>query len=228
MAAKLVMSSTLHVNAAYFAQEKNLRVVVPYLRYYSVLSLLRAVCYTLPEHEWADGQLIQISHAKAIKGAIVHLRHFDTTVADSANKIIRRLKAEREFLSYRAPSSGDDRISDNNRYLSFCRLLAEVVQFNSEIFEFSLLKNADQAHFCLLSEYLEKIASFEIDGHYFGDNEDAYRLDYLMRKHPHPGNVRRLMKEGHVENFFGAWAAEEENEEFFDPDATHNIIFDIP
>lgn len=228
MAAKLVMSSTLHVNAAYFAENKNLRVVVPYLRYYSVLSLLRAVCYTLPEHEWKDGQLIQISHPAAIDGALEHLRRFDKTVAASAEAEIRELKAERELISYRAPSSGDDRISEKNRYLSLCMLLAEVAQFNSELLESSMLKHANPTHFFLLSEYAAKIASFEIDGHHFGDNEDAYRLRYLARKQPHPVNIQHLMKEGYVDDFFGAWVAKDESDELFNPDVMHSIIFDIP
>lgn len=228
MAAKLVMSSTLHVNATYFAEDKNLRVVVPYLRYYSVLSLLRAVCYTLPEHEWEDGQLIQIAHTAAIKGALMHLRCFDKAVADSAETVIHELKAERELISYRVPSSGGDHITTKNRYLSLCMLLAEVAQFNSELFESSMLKNANPVHFRLLPEYAEKIASFDIDGHYFDDSEDAYRLGYLLRKQPHPVNIRHFMKEGHVDDFFGAWVAKEESDEVFNPDDMHSIIFDIP
>lgn len=228
MSAKLVMSSTLHINAAYFAEEKNLRVVVPYLRYYSVLSLLRAVCCTLPEHEWKDGNLIQISHATAIDGALEHLRRFDKTVADSAKTEIRELKAERELISYRAPSSGYDRISEKNRHLSLCILLAEIAQFNSELFESSMLKHANPANFRLLSEYAAKIASFEIEGYYFGDNEDAYRLGYIARKQPYPVNMQQLMREGHVEDFFGAWVAKEEGDELFNPDEMQNIIFDIP
>jgi len=228
MAAKLVMSSTLHVNAAHFAEDRNLRVVVPYLRYYSVLSLLRAVCYTLPEHEWKDGQLIQIPHGKAIDGALVHLRRFDKTVADSAETEMRELKAERELISYRAPSSGDDQVSEKNQFLSLCILLAEVAQFNSELFESSLLKHADSAHFRILSEYAEQIASVEIDGHYFGDREDAHRLGYLARKQPYPVNMQHFMKEGHVDDFFGSWVADEESEEFFNPDKMQHIIFDIP
>lgn len=201
MAAKLVMSSTLHINAAHFAENRNLRVVVPYLRYYSVLSLLRAVCYTLPEHEWKDGNLIQIPHGKAISGAVEHLRRFDKAVADSAKAEIRELKAEREFISYRAPSSGDDQVSEKNQFLSLCMLLAEVAQFNSELFESSLLKHADSAHFCLLSEYTARIASVEIEGHYFGDREDAHRLGDLACKQLHPVNMQHFMQEGHVDNF---------------------------
>ncbi len=228
MAAKLVMSSTLHVNAAHFAEDRNLRVVVPYLRYYSALSLLRAVCYTLPDHEWKEGQLIQIPHGKAIDGALEHLRRFDKAVADSAEKEIRELKAERELISYRAPTSGDDQVSEKNQFLSLCMLLAEVAQFNSELFESSLLKHADRTHFRILPEYAVRIACVEIDGHYFGDREDAYRLEYLKRRQSHPVNMQHFMKAGHVEDFFGAWVADEEAEEFFNPDEMQHIIFDIP
>lgn len=228
MAAKLIMSSTLHVNAMYFAEDRNLRVVVPYLRYYSVLSLLRAVCYTLPEHEWKDGRLITILHSKAIDGALEHLRRFDKAVADSTEAEIRELKAERELISYRAPSSGDDQVSGKNQLLSLCTLLAEVAQFNSELFEFSLLKHADRANFRLLSEYAKRIASIEIDGHHFSDREDAYRLDFLARKQPYPVNLQSFMREGLVDDFFGAWVADRGANAFFNPDEMQNIIFEIP
>jgi hypothetical protein len=228
MSSKLVMAATLHVNSLFFSEDRNLRVVAPYLRYYAVLSLLRALCYTLPEHDWADGKLIQISHSAAIKGAIDHLRRFDKSLADTINSEIRELKAERELISYRAPSSGDDQVSMKNRFLALCALLAEVAQFNSELFEVSLNKNANKHAFVIISEYAEKISGVEIDGHYFGDSEDAYRLGYLARKHPYPANIQHLMTEGHVEDFFGAWHAGEDDEAFFDPDSMNGIIFDIP
>jgi len=44
-AAKLIMSATLHVNSVQYAEDRNLRVVVPYLRYYSVLSVTRGVLH---------------------------------------------------------------------------------------------------------------------------------------------------------------------------------------
>lgn len=228
MAAKLIMAATLHVNSAYFAKERNLRVVVPYLRYYSVLSLLRAVCCTLPEHNWNNGKLIQISHAAAIKGVLEYLRKFDKAFADSAANQVRELKAERELISYRAPSSGDGHVSEKNKFLALCTLLAEVAQFNSELFEVSLLTHGDKTNFDLLPGYLEQISGIEIDGHYFGDCEDAYRLGYLARKHPYPANIKHLMTEGHVEDFFGAWFQKEDEGDCFNPDERQQIIFDIP
>lgn len=228
MAAKLVMSSTLHINASYFAEDKNLRVVVPYLRYYSVFSLLRAVCYTLPDQYWENGELIRIRHIPAVNGTRCYLGRFSRSVAESFHREILELKAERELISYRAPLSGDDCILENNRYLSLCTLLAEVAQFNSELLESSILKNANRDHFILLPGYAAKIASFEIDSHYFGDKEDAYRLAYLAREKPHLTNIQSLMKEGHADNFFGAWATQEESDEYFNPNEMQTIIFDIP
>lgn len=228
MAAKLIMSATLHINAVYFAQDKNLRVVVPYLRYYAVFSLLRAVCYTLPEHRWQDGQLIKIQHNDAIKSVLRYLECFDKTASEITKNAIYELKAEREFVSYRAPSSGDAQISEKNRYLSLCMLLAEVAQFNSELFEVSLIKHANPDCFFLIPDYAAKIASMEIDGHFFGDTQDAYRLNYIARKQPYPVNIQQFMRQGHVEDFFGAWSTEEESHEQFNPDEMNNIIFDIP
>ena len=229
MAAKLIMAATLHVNACDFSEDKNLRVVAPYLRYYAVLSLLRAVCYTLPNCKWNDGGLIQMRHAKAIQGAVDHLRKFDTGIADKAEKEIRLLKAERELISYRAPTTGDENVGDRNEFVGLCMLLADVAQFNSELFEVSLLKHADLSTFQLRSSDVEKVAFVEIDGHRFLDGDDLRRLDFFQRKHPHPTNLMFYMKEGHVDDFFLAWGTEDDElPHQFDPDSFIRSIFDIP
>ena len=228
MASKLIMSATLHVNSMYYAKERNLRVVLPYLRYYSVLSLLRAIYLTLPEFDWKDGSIILVKHKPTIKAVINQLREFDKNVADWAESDIYKLKAERELVSYRSPSSGDVQVSGKNRFLSLSTLLAELAQFNSELFELSLINHGNSSEFPLIPGYLEKISSVQIDDHYFVDCEDAYRLGYLARKHPRPTNLMHLMTEGHVEDFFGVWASQEDSDEVFDPDTLNNIIFDIP
>jgi hypothetical protein len=227
MAAKLILVATLQVNSTHFAEDRNLRVVVPYLRYYATLSLLRAICCTLPDLDWDDGNLLRISHSSAIKGSFAHIGKFSKTVAESAETTIRRLKAERELISYRAPSSGDDKVSENNDFLWLCTMLSEIAQFNSELFEASLFKNGEPSSFQLLPEYLNKISGIEIDGHYFGDCEDAYRLGYLARKYPLPANLMHLMTQGHVEDFFGAWYGGDDKS-LFNPDDMQQIIFDIP
>ena len=223
LGAKLVMAATLHVNALRYAESKNLRVVIPYLRYYSVFSLFRAVCYSLPDMEWK----INIRHGDAIKAVITHLGQLDTKVAGNIKKEISRLKAERELISYRAPSCGDEQISEKNRFLGTCTLLAEVAQFNSELFEASMNEYAGSDIFQLKYDYLEKLTSVEINRHYFGDKEDAWQLDYLSQNHPRPANIMHLMTEGFVDNFFGAWAPSSEDADMFNPDKLKDIIFDI-
>jgi hypothetical protein len=228
MAAKLIMGATLHVNSLYYAEEHNLRVVVPYLRYYSVLSLLRAVCFSLPEPVWNNGNLFLIGHEKAISITLSYLMEIDKNVGDSAEREIRELKAERELISYRAPSSGDDQIRVTTRFLPLCTLLAELAQFNSELFESSLKKHGNPNEFQFLPEYGENISDVAVDGHFFGDPEDGYRLTYLVQNHPCPANLMHLMTEGHVDDFFKAWASTDKVDGVFDPHEMNSIIFDIP
>ena len=90
------------------------------------------------------------------------------------------------------------------------------------------MKHANPAVFQFLPEYSETISGVEIDGHYFGDPEDGYRLGYLALKHPGPANLMHLMTEGHVEDFFRAWASEDDMVDVFNPDEMKSIIFDIP
>ncbi len=48
------------------------------------------------------------------------------------------------------------------------------------------------------------------------------------RKYPLPTNIQHIMSEGHVEDFFGSWCAEEEtDDDIFDPDENWYIIFDV-
>lgn len=226
--AKLIMGATLNISSALYADAHNLRVVIPYLRYYAVLSLLRSICFTLPEVDWDNGKVISLSHAAATRVALAFIAKFDGDVANSFKLQIRELKAERELLSYRAPSSGDDQVAEKNGFLAMCAMLAEIAQFNSELLEASVKRFSNPDSHQFLSEYMSQIANVDLEGQYFSDKEDAYRLDYLRRKHPFPTNIRFLMTEGHVEDFFGTWCTAEEKEGNFDPDEYQQIIFDIP
>ncbi len=228
MASKLIMNATLHINSEAYAGEHNLRVVTPYLRYYAALSLARSIAYTLPDLSWGGGDLIRISHTAAITSVYEHLRKLDQTRAEQINAKLLELKAERELISYRAPSSGDSHVSETSDFIEMCTLLAEVAQFNSELFEASLLKNADPSTLLLDLPQLESLAAIEIDGHQFWDGEDAYRLGYLYRKHSRPANLLHLMTEGHVEDYFGAWHSGNDRSDVFNPDDGWQTIFDIP
>ncbi|WP_152555630.1 hypothetical protein [Methylomarinum vadi] len=212
----------------HYAQEKNLRVVVPYLRYYSALSLIRAVVLMLPEQAWNNGRIITLGHEKVLNIVIAHIVEFDPNFASFVKNNVQSLRASRELISYRAPSSGDEAIPDIKEFLGMCSFLAELAQLDSELIESSINKNADPNAFVILPEYMCELANVSLGPHTFGDTEDAYRLDYFRRKQPHMLNIRFLMREGHVDDFFGAWSDPEETEGAFDPDEMNGVIFDIP
>ncbi|MCW5599960.1 MAG: hypothetical protein KIT59_12775 [Nitrosomonas sp.] len=228
LSAKMIMMATLQLNTLAHAEGKNLRLVMPYLTYYSLLSLLRGIVYTLPEVQWDNGKLVEISHNKAINLAFDHIAQFNKKVSSELKEATLRAKAFRELISYRSPSSGDNSIQDFYQLEPIATLLAEIAQFNSELLEVSILKNTSKDTFRFLQEYIDDLASATIEGVHFFDTEDSYRLDYLRRKYPLPPNILHVMTEGHVEDFFGAWCAKDPIDDAFDPDKDWQLIFDIP
>lgn len=228
LSAKMVMTATLQINSMRYAEDKNIRITSPYLTYYSLLALLRGIVYTIPEVEWESGRLVEISHHKAINLAFDHLAKFDKSFAEELKVITLKAKAYRELISYRSPTSGDLIIESVENLESVATLLSEVAQFNSELLESSVIKNAGNSSFELLEKYIKDLSNITIEGVCFFDEEDAYRLDYLRRKYPLPPNILHIMTEGHVEDFFGAWLSDEGGNGVFDPDKNWDVLFDVP
>ncbi|MGY6039062.1 hypothetical protein [Aeromonas sp. AE23HZ002T15] len=233
LSAKMIMTATLQLNAIKYSQEKNLRMVVPYLAYYSLLSLVRAIVYMLPEAEWNNSKLISISHRDAINLAFAHIANFDKSKSEELKAYCLKAKAYRELLSYKSPSSGDRNIGSINNIETISTLLCEVAQFSSELIEASILEHADEKDFIFSKPVFEKLYRCQIGGELFLDSEDYYRLDYIKRKYPVAPNILHIITEGHSEDFFGAWIPNDDDEgdcdrDMFDPDRDWQIIFDIP
>ena len=227
MAAKLLLMATLNINSLRFAESVNLRAAVPHLKYYSLLSLARALCLTIPEIDWADGQLVQMSHKRAITDAVAHVRAFDNGIASELYSCITVARAQREFIDYRAPSSGDGGFDGLVKLEAFCRLLAELTQMNSELLEISFEKHTSDKIFDLKEDVISEFITIELEGVVFVDWEDFSRLGYLIRKHPRPASIRALLTEGWVDEFFGSWLSEGDGESGFNPDENPQVIFDI-
>lgn len=228
LSAKMIMIATLQLNVLNYAGDKNMRLVSPYLTYYSILSLLRAIVYTLPEIEWNGGKIVKISHKKAINLAFDYIAKFDQKLSEKFKQDTIKAKADRELISYRAPSSGDSNVEVLNNIKSMTTLLAEVAQFNSEILEASIIKYASNKTFEFIDQYITDLSEIIIETKIFSDQEDHYRLRYLKKKYPVAPNILHIMTEGHVEDFFGAWVSHEESDDGFDPDRDWQLIFDIP
>lgn len=228
-AAKMILSSSVMAQSLEFASAKNLRSVISYLDYYTVLNTLRAIILTNPHTAWENGALLATTHTKTINVAMAIVSQFDKSTAEKASRHITHLKAFRELISYRAPSSGDAFQKPDIDVIGFSRLCAEIAQMQSELIEVSILKNA-KGTFTLSDEAIQRICHVEIDGISFFDREDSYRMGYLQRKYPLPTNILHIMSEGHVEDFFGSWCSKSENEDesLFNPDENWSILFDVP
>ncbi|MGI4886476.1 MAG: hypothetical protein ACRYFR_16085 [Janthinobacterium lividum] len=230
LAIKMILNATVQLRSLEFAKKVGLRTANPYYEYYATLSILRAVVYTLPTQEWSEGKLIKISHSKAIEVAFDWLAKFDKTKSEALKQICWQLKAQRELISYSAPASGDANLGSNYNLIELLTILAEVAQFNSELLEASVNKNADPSLFHIEDDFAHQVVTVEIDDFSFSDDEDYRRLSYIARKAPSPRNLACFMTEGQVEDFFGAWDGDDENDESFTSGSSSDwqIIFDIP
>lgn len=233
LSAKMVLSASLMINSLEFAEDKNFRIASSYLEYYAIQASLRSVVFTSPITKWNEGALIKLSHKKSINVVCDILAKLDKDFSEILKKYILNLKAYRELISYRAPSSGDSfkKIQFDLDLVDLCQLLCEVAQAQSELLETSIIKNA-KGSYDFLDYYIDQVCHTEIHGYSFWDDEDWYRLGYLKRKYPLPTNIMHILSEGHVEDFFGAWLPKNdediENKNVFNPDNNWGVIFDVP
>lgn len=230
LATKMILNATVLVNGLNFAAGSGMRIANPYLEYYAALCAMRAVVFTLPTQEWSDGSLMAISHSKAINVSFDWLSKLNRERASSLKQTTLQLRAQRELISYRAPASGDANLGSSYDLVELLTVLVELAQFNSELLERSISKNANIESFSVSQEHIGQLSNPTIERFSFYDREDSHRLDYIRRKMPRPYNLAQFMTEGQTEDFIGAWDGNEDNGEAF-----HNggppdwqTIFDIP
>ena len=226
-AAKMVLASSVMAQSLRYAEENNLRPVVSYLSYYTVMHAFRAILFTSPQVKWNNAEILQMTHTKTINIACDALAHFNKELSSQVKRSTIHLKAFRELISYRAPSSGDNFEKPDFDVHRFCRLFLEVAQLQSELLEASIEKHVTSS-FELDQVFTQHVYDIEIDGIHFHDKEDWYRIGYLARKHPAPTNILRIMSEGQIEDFFGSWRPKEETPNAFNPDDDWRILFDVP
>ncbi|MQA18044.1 hypothetical protein [Rugamonas rivuli] len=225
--AKMVLAASVMAQSLKYAEERNLRAVTSYLSYYTVLHSLRAIALTSPNVAWNGGDILLMSHSKTINVACDEIANLNRELSGRLKKSVLHLKAFRELISYRAPSSGDRFPKPDFDIFEYSRFFLEVAQLQSELLEASIGKNVTES-FELQNDLISQVTDMEIEGFNFHDREDGHRLGYLARKHPAPTNILHIMSEGHVEDFFGSWRAGDELPDCFDPDQDWQILFDVP
>lgn len=236
LAAKMVMSATLMINSLRYAESKNIRVTSTYLIYYAIQSTLRAIVFTCPIAKWREGSLITLTHKKTINIACDTIGKLDQNLAYKIKEYIYHLKALRELISYRAPSSGGihKKIESDLSPIDLCTLFCEIAQVQSVLLETSFTKNAKE-DYKFIDHYMDHVCQTEIHEFTFWDEEDWYRFGKFALKHSQPTNLACLLAEGHVEDFFFAWWPEDEDDrenidkkDIFNPDFNWGVIFDLP
>jgi hypothetical protein len=241
LADKMILSATVLVNAVKYSCRKNLKIVEPYLCYYSMLCCCRSILFTLPDVSWNGGELMIVTHSKAINLAVDTLRLLDKNIAANAKEQLIYSRSLREMYSYRFPAQGLDVIPQGSlqtidTVIHLCALLCETAQLNSELLEASIKTNvqgkyfADDEIFKSCFEYrFERGSHFEI----LFDEDDWRRLGTLVQKEEINFSLANSMSEGMVEDFFFSWGPKDDNleEDIFDLSNScreWGVIFPVP
>jgi hypothetical protein len=236
-AVKMVLASSVLLTTLEYAEGHNLRIVEPYLAYYSLFNCSRAVVFTSPERSWKSGELITIPHSKALHVAQEALTTLGGTTGTKIRSLLDNAKNRRELFSYRFPALGpkghDVPTIELPEVVRACTLLAELAQAHSECLDHELgkyLREHPEFDSSLSGDALEQAVVARIGDDEFYDEEDAYRVGYMIRKMHRPFNLHMMMTEGLVEDFFGAWCSDgaSTDGDNYDPDENWRIIFDVP
>ena len=230
LATKMIMSTTVMLTSLEYGAERNVRVTAPYLVYYSLLNVSRAVMFTNPVADWKNGGLMNSSHSKTIKGVGDAIGQFNKNRGEEIKDLLERAKEYRELFSYRFPANGiNDFAVDLEETINVCAYLAEFAQLQSEALEKQNFKK-EQLEINLDREILQKGFIYRGKKHEFLDDEDWYRLDYMVRKQPFPVSLYFTLSEGMVEDFFGSWCSQldDDNEDNYNPDDNWRLIFPMP
>lgn len=230
LSSKMILSASVMLTSLEYAIEKNLKMTVPYLQYYSLITCCRAFLYANPYNEWKENSdFLNMSHSKMINLTKDYLNHLDTDYAIKIDSILNELKESRELFSYKFPSTGLDIVNEYslNEIIEICSTLCELAQLTSEQIQkyiFKKCKDNYQEWSSVDLNYLKYTYSY--NG--ITDSEDWRRIDYIKRKQPFPASIYYTMTEGMVEDYFGAWCSDDEDDELYNPDINWRIIFPVP
>lgn len=230
IAVKMILSSSVLLSSVEFANEKNLRIVEPYLIYYSLLNCSRAVILTSPFSDWNNGEIFAMTHQKTINVLGDLISKYNMVKGKEVKEFIDWAREYRDIFSYKFPANGltEHHLSLEDT-IDTCILLCEIAQLQSKVLENAITKNVK-------SEYELDWGILSVGYRYgsknfqFIDQEDGYRLDYITRKQKRPYSLHLTMTEGMVEDFFGSWCPKEESNiaDVYNPDANWQIIFPVP
>jgi hypothetical protein len=229
IAIKMILSSTVLLGSVKYANEKNLKIVEPYLIYYSLLNCARCVILTSPYYRWNSGDILTMTHKKTINIVGDIISKYNKEKGQEIKKFIDNAREYREIFSYKFPAKG---LTNHNLNLEntilICQILCEISQLQSKVLENSYDKNTKEKY-DVDWEMMDFGYSYGEINFNFIDKEDAFRLYLIAKEQKRPYSLASTMTEGMVMDFFEAcYDSENEIEENFDPDKYEDIIFPCP
>lgn len=229
---KMCLASTVLLSSLIYSKDKNLKVVEPYLLYYSLLNCSRAFLSLYPTEKWDNGKMIKSNHSKIINCAASYIQIINKQYASDFKNDFIKLKDYREAFSYIFPSDGLELFGVDitiGKIEEYCTLLLELAQFSSEILSrIYIKKNVGLPVKTFLANFRDPLLSIDFSGRIIRSEEDWYRLDYMARKHDKLYTLHHTMSEGMIEEFFWKWCTEDEKDDMYNPDTSWQLLFDIP
>ena len=232
LSGKLILSTNLLLSSLEYSIKNNLKTVVPYLSYYSLLTACRSYLMTLPNESWNEGSIITHTHDKTIKITCDSLRTINKGKAEEFKDRIYKLKAIRELFSYKFPSTGmecleNETILELDDTLNYCGLLCELAQLNSEFLEASFIKHTKGKSFSIIEDIFWEIMEYrdESSGIFFVDDYDWHRVGQWTRDSK-PVNIICAMREGLVDDFYASWEDGSDSDNSFNPKSI--VVFSVP
>ena len=236
-ASKMIMAATLLLNSAEYSTEKNLLITVPYLQYYAMFCAARAFLYVCPYRNTSDiPNLMVTSHEKVLKTTYNEIKnHLNKKLAEKIEKMLFTLKGQRELFSYKFPATGLQELVDYEDVVTYCAILAELTELESEqiekVYKKKILSNSNGDWMILDEDIMKYTFTYFINSEKnkvleVVDWDDFYRV---ARHCKYPQAIISTITEGMAEDFFGAWAKnEDDTEDIFNPDDNWQRIFPLP
>lgn len=215
LATKFLYMTNLLAESLNYAKEHNLKITIPYLIYYSLLTASRSLIYSSPIDDLPLNE--KRSHENIINVTADIIAKISIDESNAYKDTINTAKENRELFSYKFPASGLSLINDNsNKVSKQIKLVSELAILNSQILDVKLDKLQDKS-------------LFEIDGtcdsdfyNLFDfnnklDNDDYYNCGYIARKIKRPQPLNFMISEGIEEDLSSPWEPEEEDNGVFIP-----------
>lgn len=211
---KYILAATVLISSAKHAESQNIKVTVPYLKYYTLFNCCRALNLTFPDYVWRGPGSIEASHGKVVNFAANALRRIDLNSEKRWGDFVRKARDHRELFSYSFPALGRFLIKEKEQPLAdvaqAAQFFAEMAQLNSECLYSAIKKHSPGPHGLIESEDLWRTMKYQTEDEKFIDDDDWHRIGQAARQNFTPVPLTLLASEGLVEDFFGAWASEDE------------------